>query len=34
MLRNEQETTIPALKPYKGPYYRWKDLRAYLVNLP
>ena len=34
ILRNEQETTIPALKPYKGPYYRWKDLRAYFVNLP
>ena len=34
ILRNEQETTIPALKPYKGPYYRWKDLRDYFVNLP
>ena len=34
LLRNEHETTIPALKPYKGPYYRWKDLREYLVNLP
>ena len=34
ILRNEQETTIPALKPYKGPYYRWKDLRAYFVSLP
>ena len=34
ILRNERETTIPALKPCKGPYYRWKDLREYLVNLP
>ena len=34
ILRNEQETTIPALKPWKGPYYRWKDLRDYFVNLP
>ena len=34
ILRNEQETTIPALKPYKGPYYRWKDLRDYFVHLP
>jgi len=34
ILRNERETTIPALKPYKGPYYRWKDLRNYFVNLP
>ena len=34
LLRNERETTIPALKPWKGPYYRWKDLRNYFVNLP
>ncbi len=34
ILRNEQETTIPALKPYKGPYYRWQDLRAYFERLP
>ena len=34
ILRNEHETTIPALKPYKGPYYRWKDLRNFFVNLP
>ena len=34
ILRNEQETYIPALKPWKGPYYRWKDLRNYFVNLP
>ena len=34
ILRNEHETTIPALNPYKGPYYRWKDLRNFFVNLP
>ena len=34
ILRNERETTIPALKPYQGPYYRWKDLRNYFVSLP
>ena len=34
LLRNERETTIPALKPWKGPYYRWKDLREYFVSLP
>ena len=33
-LRNEREITIPALKPYSGPYYRWKDLRDYFINLP
>ena len=34
ILRNEHEAAIPALKPWKGPYYRWKDLRDYFVNLP
>lgn len=34
ILRNERETLIPALKPYSGPYYRWKDLRDYFINLP
>jgi len=34
LLRNEREVTIPALKAYKGPYYRWKDLREYFVHLP
>lgn len=29
---NEQETTIPALQTATGPYYRWEDLRAYLVR--
>ena len=30
-LLNEREVTLP-VKPYQGPYYRWKDLRAYYVN--
>ena len=34
ILRNERETLIPALKPYSGPYYCWKDLRDYFINLP
>lgn len=34
ILRNEKETVIPALKPWKGPYYRWKDLRDYFISLP
>lgn len=32
LYRNENETTIPALKPYYGPYYKWSDLRAYLES--
>ena len=31
MLRNEEETLIPALKPFSGPYYKWSELREYLV---
>lgn len=31
-VRNEEETTIPALKPVKGPYYSWKDVRAYMAE--
>ena len=30
-LLNEREVTLP-VKPYRGPYYRWKDLRAYYVD--
>lgn len=30
-LLNEREVTLP-VKPVQGPYYRWKDLRAYYVN--
>ncbi len=33
LLRNENETIIPALKPFKGPYYKWSDLKAYLEGL-
>lgn len=33
LLHNEKETTIPALKPYHGPYYSWSALRAYLLSL-
>ena len=32
MLRNEEETTIPAISTYKGPYYRWNDLKEYLKS--
>ena len=32
MYRNENETTIPALKTFYGPYYKWSDLRAYLAS--
>ena len=32
-LHNERETAITALKPYKGPYYRWTELRPYLLRL-
>lgn len=28
---NDKETTIPALKAFSGPYYRWTDLREYLL---
>ena len=31
VLRNEEETRIPALEPVKGIYYRWADLRRYLL---
>lgn len=30
LLFNEQETSIPALEPYRAPYYRWNDLKSYL----
>ena len=33
ILRNEQEVLIPSLKPWKGPYYKWKDLRAHFGQL-
>ena len=33
ILHNERETTITRLEPAQGPYYRWDDLRPYLVAL-
>ena len=33
ILRNEKEVVIPSLKPWKGPYYKWKDLRAHFGQL-
>jgi hypothetical protein len=33
MLYNERETTIPALKPWKGTYYKWPELREYFMNI-
>lgn len=33
MLHNERETSLEALPPYRYPYYKWKDLRAYLTSL-
>jgi len=32
LLRNESETTIPALPAVTGPYYLWEDLRTYLLS--
>lgn len=32
ILYNEKETSLPALKAFDGPYYRWEDLREYLVS--
>jgi len=31
-LLNENETSVPALKPASGPYYHWKDVRTYLCR--
>lgn len=32
LLYNEKETKIPALQAYSGPYYRWDELRSYLIG--
>lgn len=32
VLLNENEATLP-IKAYKGPYYRWTDVRAYMERL-
>lgn len=31
-LHNERETTITALEPYSGPYYKWTELKPYLES--
>lgn len=31
-LYNEQETAVEGLDPVEGPYYRWSELREYLVS--
>lgn len=33
LLYNEQETSIPALQAYSGPYYSWPVLRRYLMDI-
>ena len=33
ILYNEKETAIPAVPAFSGPYYRWEDLKAYLVRI-
>ena len=33
ILYNERETRIPAVPTFQGPYYRWDDLKAYLVRI-
>ena len=32
ILYNEKETSIPMLEASNGPFYRWEDLRKYLVS--
>lgn len=32
ILHNECETAIRNLKPFRGPYYKWADLRAWFVK--
>lgn len=32
ILFNERETSIPAINAATGPYYKWDDLRAYLLS--
>ena len=29
ILENERETTIPAVSPFKGPYYKWEDFKRW-----
>ena len=32
ILYNEKETSLKDLSPVSGPYYKWSDLRSYLLN--
>lgn len=32
ILFNEKEVHIPSLKPVSGPYYKWSDLRRYILE--
>lgn len=29
VLKNEKEVTVPGVKPFKGPFYKWKDLKKF-----
>lgn len=31
-LVNEQETPVPEIESYSGPYYRWEDIKRYIEN--
>lgn len=31
-LANEQETLIPEIEPFSGPYYKWEDVKKYIEN--
>jgi len=31
-LANEQETLVPEIKSFSGPYYRWEDVKRYIEN--
>ena len=31
-LANEQETPVPEVQAYCGPYYRWEDIKAFIQN--
>ena len=32
ILENERETTIPAVSPFSGPYYKWKDFEDWCTR--
>lgn len=32
LVYNDKETSLPALKAYSGPFYKWNDLREYLIK--